>query len=49
MSSCIVKVVLSFKCGDQILKYGHSNENYVYGVVPSCGAVYRVAQVGSNF
>ena len=40
------KVVLTFKSVGEILKCGHSNENY--RAVLSCGAVYYAVQGGSN-
>jgi len=43
----LYKVILTFEFVDEILKCGHSNESYWAGL--SCGAVYYVAQGGSNF
>ena len=43
----LYKVVLNFESVDEILKCGHSNENY--RAVLSCGAVYYAVQGGSNF
>ena len=43
----LYNVVLTFESVGEILKCDHSNESY--GVVLSSGAVYFVAQGGSNF
>ena len=43
----LYKVGLTFESVDEILKCDHSYESY--SAVLSCGAVYYVVQVGSNF
>jgi len=41
----LYKLVLTFQSLDEILKFGHSNENLLAAL--SCGAVYTAAQGGS--
>ena len=43
----LYKVVLTFQSVDETLVCDHSNESYL--AVLSCGSVYYVVQVGSNF
>ena len=46
----LYKVILTFESVDEILQYGHSNENSYSAVLP-CGIVYFncAVHVGSNF